>query len=58
MDLATWLLIFLGPFLAVAVAATPAVVSWPDLLNVLLPAPRPRPRPVARPRPARMAVAW
>jgi hypothetical protein len=53
-----WLLILVGPFLAVAAAGVPAVASWPELLSVVFPAPRPRPRPVTRPRPPRWAVAW
>ncbi|WP_433368305.1 hypothetical protein ACQPZX_41305 [Actinoplanes sp. CA-142083] len=52
-----FLLILLGPFLVVGLVVAIASAMWPGLIEVLFPAPRPRPRPVARPRPARWAVA-
>lgn len=60
MTVQLWLLIFLGPFLTVAVVGLPAAASWPgflpDLAAALVrPVMRPRPRPVTWP--ARWAVA-
>lgn len=56
MDLATWLLILIGPWLvvsAIAVVADPrAFTAW-----LLRPVLQPPQRPVTRPRPTRWAAA-
>jgi len=53
MTLANWLLVFIGAYVVVGFVAGVAGASCPGLFR---PAGTPR-RPVARPRPARMAVA-
>lgn len=57
MSLANWLLLFVGAYAVVGAIALAAEISMPGLFRPARPTSLPPRRPVARPRPARWAVA-